>query len=73
MSPGQAQGLAVDARSDIFSLGVLLYEMAAGQRPFRGDNPASVISSVLKDQPPPVTEVRKHLPRHLGRNVRRCL
>ena len=73
MSPEQVQGRPVDQRSDIFSLGVLIYEMATGQRPFRGDNPASVISAVLKDQPPLVTELKTDLPNHLGRIVRRCL
>ncbi len=73
MSPEQVQGQPVDPRSDIFSFGILLYEMATGERPFRGENPASVISSVLKDQPPPVTELKGGLPNHLGRIVRRCL
>jgi serine/threonine-protein kinase len=73
MSPEGVQGRPVDHRSDIFSFGILLYEMATGQRPFHGDNPASVISAVLKDQPAPVTEVKTHLPNHLGRIVRRCL
>ena len=73
MSPEQVQGQPVDPRSDIFSLGVLLYEMATGQRPFRGDSPASVISAVLSHQPPPVTELKVDLPNHLGRIVRRCL
>jgi serine/threonine-protein kinase len=73
MSPEGVQGQVADHRSDIFSFGVLLYEMATGGRPFRGDNPASVISGVLKDQPPLVTEVKADLPNHLGRIVRRCL
>jgi len=73
MSPEQIQGQAVDSRADIFSLGILLYEMATGRRPFSGDNPASVISAVLKDEPPPVTTVRAGLPNHLGRIIRRCL
>jgi Tol biopolymer transport system component len=73
MSPEGVQGRPVDHRSDIFSFGILLYEMATGQRPFQGDNPASVISAVLKEQPPSVTQVRANLPNHLGRIVRRCL
>jgi serine/threonine protein kinase/tetratricopeptide (TPR) repeat protein len=73
MSPEQVQAKPVDHRSDVFSLGTLLYEMATGERPFRGDNPASVISAVLKDQPPLVTAVKADLPNHLGRIVRRCL
>jgi len=73
MSPEQAQAKPVDHRSDVFSLGILLYEMATGQRPFQGDNPASVISALLKDRPPSVTELRADLPNHLGRIVRRCL
>jgi hypothetical protein len=73
MSPEQVQSQPVDPRSDIFSLGILLYEMATGQRPFQGDNPASVISAVLREQPPPVTDLKADLPNHLGRIVRRCL
>jgi serine/threonine protein kinase len=73
MSPEQVQAQPVDHRSDIFSLGNLLYEMACGERPFQGDNAASVISAVLKDQPPSVTQLKAELPNHLGRIVRRCL
>jgi serine/threonine protein kinase len=73
MSPEQVQGKEVDSRSDIFSLGVLLFEMTTGNRPFGGDNPASVISAILKEQPPSVTRLKVELPNHLGRIVRRCL
>ena len=72
MSPEQAEGKEIDHRSDIFSLGVILYEMATGKRPFEGDTRISTISSILRDEPTPVTEV-KALPRHLGRIVKRCL
>ena len=73
MSPEQVEGKAVDARSDIFSLGILFYEMLTGERPFAGDSNASTISAILRDTPPPVNEVREHLPNHLGRIIRRCL
>jgi non-specific serine/threonine protein kinase len=73
MSPEQVQGRATDQRTDIFSLGVILYEMATGGRPFRGDTQADLISSILRDTPRPVTEINVLLPNHLGRVLRRCL
>jgi tetratricopeptide (TPR) repeat protein len=73
MSPEQAQGLPVDNRSDIFSLGILLYEMASGERPFRGSTNLSVLSSILKDTPRPVSELRDDIPRPLARMIQRAL
>ncbi len=73
MSPEQAEGKPVDARSDLFSLGVMLHEMATGQRPFTGDTSISIISSVLKDTPKSITELKPSLPHDLGRIVRRAL
>ena len=73
MSPEQAEGKAVDHRSDIFSLGVVFYEMLTGQRPFRGDSPASLMSSILKDTPQSVTELNPEVPRDLAKFCRRCL
>ncbi len=73
MSPEQAEGKPVDARSDIFSLGIVLYEMATGRCPFQGDTPISTITSILRDTPPSITELKGSLPRHLGRIVTHCL
>ena len=73
MSPEQAEGKSLDHRSDMFSFGVVLYEMATGRRPFQGDTAISTISSILKDTPTPPQQINTSLPAHLGRIVRRCL
>ena len=73
MSPEQSEGRPVDYRSDIFSLGVLLYEMATGLRPFRGDTAMSVLSSILKDEPTPITQLRPGASPDLERVVSQCL
>jgi len=73
MSPEQAEGKPVDARSDVFSLGILLYEMSTGQRPFHGDSSLSVLSSILKDTPQLVSDVNPRLPRAVARVIQRCL
>jgi TolB-like protein/Flp pilus assembly protein TadD len=73
MAPEQLEGFEVDHRTDIFSLGVLLYEMATGERPFRGRSSADLMSAILRSEPAPLTTVRGGLPEQLGRIVRMCL
>jgi serine/threonine protein kinase/tetratricopeptide (TPR) repeat protein len=73
MSPEQAEGKLVDHRSDIFSLGIIFYEMITGQRPFHGDSNASTISAILRDTPTSITELKPNLPRHLARIIQHCL
>lgn len=73
MSPEQTTGRPVDHRTDIFSLGVMLHEMATGRRPFDGTSSAELISAILRDTPPSVTDLRSDLPGDLARVIRRCL
>ncbi len=73
MSPEQAEGRSVDARSDIFSFGAMLYEMATGQRAFRGETAMSTISAILRDEPKSVSEIRSDIPSEIERVIRRCL
>jgi Tol biopolymer transport system component len=73
MSPEQAEGKPIDARSDLFSLGVVLYEMATGQRPYSGDTSVAILSSIIKDTPRRVTDVNPRMPRDFGRIVHRAL
>lgn len=73
MSPEQVSGRPLDQRSDIFSLGVVLHQMATGRRPFEDRSSAELISSILRDTPPPVTDLRAELPSDLARVIRRCL
>jgi TolB-like protein len=73
MSPEQAKGQAVDERSDLFSVGVMLHEMATGKRPFEGDSAVEVLSSILRDPAPEVGELQPAHPKQLSRIVRSCL
>ena len=73
MAPEQVEGRETDARTDVWALGALLYEMATGRRPFDGDSAASVIGAILKDVPPPVSTRASLIPRALDHVVERCL
>ncbi|HEX2463714.1 MAG TPA: serine/threonine-protein kinase [Thermoanaerobaculia bacterium] len=73
MSPEQLQGREVDTRSDVFSLGIMLWEMAVGHRPFSGDSAIGLATAILRDPAPPLHEARPDLPRQYGRIVDSCL
>ena len=73
MSPEQAEGKSVDARSDIFSFGAVLYEMITGRRAFPGDSTATTLAAILHQEPKPVSELVKSVPRELERIVAQCL
>jgi tetratricopeptide (TPR) repeat protein/predicted Ser/Thr protein kinase len=73
MSPEQAGGEEVDGRSDIFSFGVILYEMITGRLPFKGDNEAAIINSIMSDTPEPLARFKADLPEGLQRIVDRAL
>jgi serine/threonine protein kinase/tetratricopeptide (TPR) repeat protein len=73
MAPEQLRGEPVDARTDLFALGVLLYELATGRRPFVGASAIDISSAILRDLPPPPRSVRGDLPPDLDRIIGRCL
>jgi Tol biopolymer transport system component len=73
MSPEQVRGQSVDARSDLFSLGTLLYEMVAGAHPFRGDSPADTMSSILREEPPDLAAMNPNVTPGLERVIRHCM
>ena len=73
MSPEQAKGERADHRSDIFSFGVVMYQLLTGRHPFRGGSFATFVSELLKEEPPPVSNFRPQLPSMLSRVVSQCL
>ncbi len=73
MSPEQVLGRPVDGRSDIFSLGIILYELCAGWRPFGGENLASVFNAITQEEPPPIAGGDPPIPEGLERAVMKCL
>jgi eukaryotic-like serine/threonine-protein kinase len=73
MSPEQIEGHEADARSDIFAFGLVLYELIAGKRPFTGKSQPSLIASILKEQPRPLSELQPRTPPGLDRVLQTCL
>ena len=73
MAPEQLRGTPLDARSDLFALGVILYEMVAGRHPFSGDSSVEIASSILRDAPEPLRRARPDMPEELERIVNGCL
>jgi serine/threonine protein kinase len=73
MAPEQVRGEAADARTDLFAFGIILYELATGRRPFRGQTFADVSSAILRDPPDSLAGLRADLPRDFTRLVERCL
>jgi eukaryotic-like serine/threonine-protein kinase len=73
MSPEQAEGRETNARSDIFSLGIVLFELATGERPFKGTTDLETLASIVKESAPAATSVKSMIPAELARIIRRCL
>lgn len=73
MSPEQARGAEIDYRSDIFSFGSILYEMVAGQQPFKAASSAQTLAAIIEDEPTPVSEANPKTPTLLGWVIERCL
>ena len=73
MSPEQAEGKPIDARSDVFSFGSVLYEMLTARRAFQGQSSATLLSAIMRDDPKPLSEVKRDVPPEVRRIVTRCL
>lgn len=73
MSPEHVAGSGVDHRSDLFSLGIILYEMLTGERPFKGNNSSAVMSSILRRTPDPISNSRRDMPKNIEHAIGLCL
>src|SRR5262249_26095884 len=72
MAPEQVRGRQVDARTDIFAFGTVLYELLSGQRAFKGDSVAETMAAIVKENPPDLPVAERHIPPALARIVDRC-
>jgi serine/threonine protein kinase len=73
MAPEQAEGKPIDHRADVFGLGVLLYELAAGVRPFQGETNLTILAGLMRDTPRPIAELRQDLAPAVGAIIQKCL
>lgn len=73
MSPEQAEGKAADSRTDIFSMGVVMYEALTGEKPFKGDNYATIVGNLLNNEPRHIAEIKPDVPNLLARLIMKCL
>jgi serine/threonine protein kinase len=73
MSPEQARAQRVDARTDIFSFGIMLYEMLTGQQPFTGETFSHTIVAILEKEPPPLSQFISSFPPEIERIIKNCL
>ena len=73
MSPEQAEGKKVDARSDIFSFGAVLYEMVTGMRAFVGDSNLALLTAIMREEPKPISQIVQGIPHDLEKIINRCL
>lgn len=73
MSPEQVKGMSVDSRSDLFSLGIILYELCTGARPFKGENISAIFHAILNEKPAPLTKLNASVPPGLSSIIMKCI